>query len=418
MKNSIILILLIIFSITSVISQNEWNEQNSGTNKFLTDVFFVDQNNGWTGTILSTSDGGVNWNPQSPPPNNAYEGLFFTDDQTGWAVGYGGKIIHTVDGGTTWDEQLSGTQFYLLDVQFIDANKGWIAGGRFADFNVDPVRQILFTNDGGSTWTSQLLESDFPPLRSIHIVNETNGYAVGESGKILKTTNGGQNWTEIMSDQQYHLYGVEFVNQDSGWVVGQDLSLDHLSVIFNTTDGGENWDLKTFGADESLQDVCFTDDMQGWAVGGTSISAIVLNTIDGGETWNYQETGTAGALSSVCFVDEDFGWAAGYNGTIIHTGSTVGLEETPDVNRDLLNAKIFPMPFTNSATIEYFLDNPSKVVITFHNQMGRLVEVISQNQLSGKQQVQWNTEQLPSGMYYYTIQAGNQMASGKVLKHR
>ncbi len=422
MKKANYLLCLTIFTCHYSFSQNGWYAQNSGTNKFLTDVCFVDQNigwaSGWTGTILYTEDGGDNWSMQNPPPNNAYEGVFFIDDLRGWAVGYGGKIIYTSDGGLTWEEQVSGTSYYILDVQFIDANMGWTAGGRFEDFNIDPIREILSTDDGGNTWITQLLELDEPPLNSIHFQDSNVGYAVGESGKILKTSNGGQFWTELMSDQQYHFYDVEFVNQDTGWVVGLDLSVDHFAVIFNTTDGGLNWTLQTFNPDESLQGVCFADNMNGWAVGGSNITGVILHTSDGGVVWDYQDQGNAKALASVSFVNNEIGWAVGYDGTITHTddGGIVSIEEPFD--NDIFTTNIFPNPFSNTTTINFILNQPRLVVISIYNHLGQKVKMIQQHLDAGKQQVIWNADGLPSGLYHYYIKAGEQRASGEMFKVR
>ncbi len=82
---SVFIGLIIIVSIS--LGQTIWTTQNSGTNKFLTDVFFIDENNGWitgwTGTILHTTDGGANWVDQGAPPTNAYEGVHFVDNLNG-----------------------------------------------------------------------------------------------------------------------------------------------------------------------------------------------------------------------------------------------------------------------------------------------------------------------------------------------
>lgn len=420
MKKAIYILCIIILVCSYSFSQNGWYNQNSGTNKFLTDVCFVDQNigwaSGWTGTILHTEDGGENWSMQNPPPNNAYEGVYFIDDLTGWAVGYGGKIIFTSDGGVTWEEQVSGTSYYILDVQFIDANIGWTAGGRFADFNIDPIREILYTNNGGDTWETQLLESDEPPLNSIHFQDSDIGFAVGEGGKILKTTNGGQFWDELMSDQQYHFYDVEFVNNNTGWVVGQDLSIDHLAVIFNTTDGGLTWTLQTFNSDESLQGVCFADNMNGWVVGGGGTSAVILHTSDGGVVWDYQDPDNAKSLKSVSFINDEIGWAVGYDGTITHTddGGIVDIEGLIDDNT--FATKVSPNPFSNITTINFNLEQPSQVIISIFNQLGQKVKMIKQQYEVGKQQFIWNADGLPSGFYHYYIKTDEQIASGEMFK--
>ncbi|MFZ2865527.1 MAG: YCF48-related protein [Ignavibacteriaceae bacterium] len=45
-------------------------------------------------------------------------------------------------------------------------------------------------------------------------------WAVGNTGKILKTTNGGTNWTTQSSGTTNDLYSVYFVNETTGWAVG------------------------------------------------------------------------------------------------------------------------------------------------------------------------------------------------------
>ena len=74
-----------------------------------------------------------------------------------------------------------------------------------------------------------------------------------------------------------------------------------------------------------------------------------------------------------------------------------------------------PNPFKTSTTMSYNLQQPSPVQITIYNHLGNQVEIIQQKQSSGKQQIVWNAEQFPSGMYYFTLQAGGQMASGKMV---
>ena len=77
--------------------------------------------------------------------------------------------------------------------------------------------------------------------------------------------------------------------------------------------------------------------------------------------------------------------------------------------------KVYPNPLSASSTIEYTLQHPSTVFISIYNQLGKQVDAINENQSSGKQQVIWNTQGLPSGIYYFTLQAGEQMASGKIV---
>jgi len=402
--------LFILFAAASY-TQNQWNNQNSGTNKTLTDVHFVDQNNGWisgwTGTILHTTDGGANWNPQDPPPNNAYESVYFVDDQTGWACGYSGKMIHTIDGGNTWTDQQSGTDDFLFDLHFLNADTGWAAGGDFGTFPLfEPNRLIIYTTNGGANWITQLNQDNESVLLSIHFTDKDNGCAVGETGAIVNTANGGNVWSEQMSTTSYHFYDVYFANSSIGWVVGVYLGLPHVSVIFNTTDGGINWNSQTFEEDESLAGIYFVDEMTGWAVGGATTLGRVKHTTDGGINWVNQDSGTNNVLNKVFFVDSNTGWAVGYNGTIISTANPVSVNDyTQPVEYELLQN--YPNPFNPTTTINYSILSEEFVTLRVYNAIGEeLITLLSEVKSAGNYEVTFNAENLASGIYYYRINAG------------
>jgi len=80
------------------------------------------------------------------------------------------------------------------------------------------------------------------------------------------------------------------------------------------------------------------------------------------------------------------------------------------------NVRLFPNPFTTSTTIEYELTNPSSIQITIYNHLGEQVELIEKKQLSGKQQVVWNAEGLPAGVYYCVLKTDNGTQTMKMVK--
>ena len=90
--------------------------------------------------------------------------------------------------------------------------------------------------------------------------------------------------------------------------------------------------------------------------------------------------------------------------------------ETVSIIENQLNIKLnaYPNPFTTSATIEYELNHPETVTITFYNQFGKQVDVIEQQQSAGLQHVVW-TPELPVGIYYFRLEAGKQLATGKLV---
>ena len=94
--------------------------------------------------------------------------------------------------------------------------------------------------------------------------------------------------------------------------------------------------------------------------------------------------------------------------------------DPPDIagiheNNRLSSVSIFPNPFNTSTTIEYYLNQPSQVTISIFNYFGELVNMIEVNGQQGNRKVLWNSEGLPSGVYYYRLQAGEQILSGKLI---
>jgi len=218
------------------------------------------------------------------------------------------------------------TEYY--ESYFINSNVGWLAGGDNGGFpSYISHRVILYTSNGGATWNEQYGEPYESPLKSIYFVDQNNGYACGESGIIMKTTDGGINWSQQVISS-FHLRNIFFTDNLNGWVTGEYLGLPHYTAVFRTTDGGVNWIETQLGADESLSGIYFVDNMKGWAVGGANSQGLVYYTSDGGANWIQQNIPTTEYLYRVFFIDENHGWASGHLGTILSTLNPVPVELT------------------------------------------------------------------------------------------
>ncbi|MCX6121918.1 MAG: FG-GAP-like repeat-containing protein [Ignavibacteriales bacterium] len=171
------------------------------------------------------------------------------------------------------------------------------------------------TNDGIS-WVKQSSgTSDW--LSSVDFIDENTGWVVGQTGDItnvgsiiLKTTDGGTAWISQSSGVSSWLFSVDFIDQSTGWTVGQS------GTILKTTNGGTNWISQSSGVSDWLRSVHFIDQNIGWVVGDGST---ILKTTNGGINWVRQSSGISDWLSSVDFVDQNAGWAVGQSGAIIKT---------------------------------------------------------------------------------------------------
>ncbi len=321
MKKFVFIIPIIAFYLLSP-AQGLWSIIHPyPTSSDLIDAHFVSEQKGWVvgtrGLIMYTEDGCETWEIQHSDPDEALWSVFFIDDTEGWAVGWS-EIYHTTDAGTTWEQQ---TRPYvlgdLMDVYFLDHDTGWIVGR---------YQIILKTTDGGDNWTkiSNIL-ADNISYHSVSFTDGLHGCAVGGStpgfgGVIMVTDDGGFTWTETTPSGDDPFYKVIFIDADTGWVCGNG------GALMKTIDGGYTWIDKSY-TNSYFKDIHFFDNMHGILF--ESSDAIL--TFDGGESWD--STVNIGATSSIRGTSS---W--GYNG-VITVGFSNSMSKTTDggVNWDNLN---------------------------------------------------------------------------------
>jgi hypothetical protein len=79
--------------------------------------------------------------------------------------------------------------------------------------------------------------------------------------------------------------------------------------------------------------------------------------------------------------------------------------------------QIIPNPFTGITSIKYNIMKSTIVNLTIYNHLGQQVKnLVNEFQSQGGQQVQWNAEGLPSGVYYCRLKAGSQFITQKIVK--
>ena len=138
----------------------------------------------------------------------------------------------------------------------------------------------------------------------MHFTDAQHGWAVGDQGTIIDTTNGGSAWAAQSSGTGDDLTGVTFTDAHDGWATGQSYTGDDYSsgFILHTTNGGQDWtrqydspsDSTAMASGVAFEAIAFADAHDGWAVGETQgpdqsyNSFVIMHTSDGGATWTQQ----------------------------------------------------------------------------------------------------------------------------------
>jgi len=308
---------------SSALAAGSWQKQRTSSLAWLHSVFFLDQNRGWVvgsrGTLLASTDGGINWRGLAHPTEDTIRDIYFADELNGIIICerniYDLKtnadarayLMKTADGGEHWKRvALRGVDLEtrIMRAIFTGAGRGWAFGEAGA---------VYTTHDMGANWTRLQAPTRYLLLGG-DFINENNGWLVGAGSTILQTSDGGESWQHArLPATNVRFNSTSFVETRLGWAVGGG------GAIYRTLNGGRSWLPQNSGVDNDLFDVKFLDADEGWAVGS---EGVVLHTTDGGTHWTSERSQTSNTLERIFFSDNTHGWAVGFGGTILAFGAS------------------------------------------------------------------------------------------------
>lgn len=253
----------------------QWVQQNNPSDFYLYDIFFLNNNTGWTSgiSVLKTTNGGTNWeNLGTPYENSGLNDIHFFDANTGFLCGYG--FYKTTNGGNNWTNTGLPLAVYR-QVSFANAATGWV---------VRIAGAVSKTTDGGNNWTDIFYTGDL--LESVNFINTNTGWIAGSGGAVYKTTNGGTNWTLQSTGTSNNLKDIKFSDANNGRACGEN------QTYIRTTNGGANWVSVSGPFGNNYSRLLFINSTTGWMTGTTGIAF----TTNNGSSWVNQTPFGAGAF--------------------------------------------------------------------------------------------------------------------------
>jgi photosystem II stability/assembly factor-like uncharacterized protein len=187
-----------------------------------------------------SSDGGNTWKDTSVVGASGPEPMSFANSEFGFIGGdkivwsgspppkkgtFGAGFTITTNGGITWTQKYCQVQERIDEIYALDSNTIFASAGTTNSVN------MVHSNDGGNTWdtvkTGQWAQNYF-------FLNKKIGYAVG--GNIIQLTNdSGKTWILQNSTVTTSLFSIFFIDSLTGWASGDN------GVVLHTTNGGTSY---------------------------------------------------------------------------------------------------------------------------------------------------------------------------------
>jgi hypothetical protein len=245
--------------------------------------------------------------------------------------------------------------------------------------------------------------------------------------------------------------------------MGSNCLVTDSSNIYFSSDHAANWEI-CCPAPPNTRNICW--DQQGKAYRiypGQSRSSGLWSSADSGKTW--QPVFWAMDMSALFYVHDNFfvGWRwflgqyggvaiwkdeQGYpcymneglpetginritendmvdclnavvcteNGTYWTCDFTVGIEKKEDYPEGYRLSQNYPNPFNPSTTISYSIPQSGFVSLKIYDLLGQEIQTaVNEFKTAGDYTVHINTNNLPSGIYFYTLQVGDNYSKTKKM---
>ena len=298
------------------------------------------------------------WISTSVPDRVDLNSVLALDSNSALIVGESGRIFYTNSSGSTWIQESSGTNNDLNVVEFDSiaiaaGDSGTVLfreEGVWVDYSIANGSNILdisiTTNDslsqmivftagrGGEIWKyngtswAQLSTGVSTDIYGIDFLDENQGIAVGASGLILGTEDGGISWEPRDVPEEIdnsNLYCVDFTSPIRAFIAGERGTFLRSSGTGGTLIGYE-WKTWDSGTNSTIRSISSSSLNKLWIAGDDNL---VLLTRDGGASFINQTypSSLSADFTAVSMYNVESGFLVGNEGTVLYT-NTEGLDPT------------------------------------------------------------------------------------------
>lgn len=379
-----------------------WQIQNLGTTvnfySVVADHSDV-RNTAWAcgdnGTIVFTSNAGNTWTQQNSGTTNKLYSIAWLEVQGApvIAVGENGLILRTLNKGQTWNVvpcPVTTTLRYIAD------NGTLICG----DNGV-----ILKSTDNGASW---MLRESGVTGRLNAISDAFLNVAIGDNGLVLRSSGLGNNWTQLDPGVTTNFYALPMFHSPL-------LIMGENGMIRKSSDFGGNWFTIPSPTNKTIRSYQYSQNNND-KVYATCDNGIIMKSTNEGSTWGFQVSNTHQNLYKCFFyLNDSEGWACGDGGIVLKTtdgGGQIFPTEITNTSTEIPDKfelkQNYPNPFNPTTNFEFRIADFGFVSLKIFDVNGREVaSIINGTMAAGSYSFQWDGRNFSSGIYFYSLSAGN-----------
>ena len=222
----------------------DWRIQETATKHDLQAIAAWDSKSaivvGDLSTVLTTDDGGESW---TMVPIQVYEFgdqllQVYVDSTTGraWLSGTMGTVMKSDDRGKTWSMAHPQDDLAWNGITVAGDGSVWVVG----EFG-----RMQRSADDGASWQEVEAPTSGSSLMSIAFSDHEHGIAVGLSGGVVYTGDGGQSWSRVEDVTQAHFFDVIWDGQ-------QFVAVGDSGILANFSEDGQVHQVGRIHPDNSL----------------------------------------------------------------------------------------------------------------------------------------------------------------------
>ncbi len=367
---------------------------NSDSSFFIKDFYFI-RNMGWAssifGKILKTTDYGDSWIILTAKiGGNAIQ---FLDTLNGYSLT--GYFNRTSDGGYSWEQFSLPQNDNNHDLYFKNIEEGWFVGSDY----------LYYTTNAGKDWKVISNVNNLDPWSYFGWLNLQRGIITGNH--VYESINGGESWFEIKELTGQHINRFFAPNEFIGYAVGDkglileftDTAYVPVELIFFKSKIENNNIILTWQTASELNNKGFyiekSSDKKTWFNIGYVVGKGTTTEFN---SYSYADEKTESGIQYYKLKQVD------YNGNYEYS-NILKVSLTTSIRGELLQN--YPNPFNSSTIINYSIPNKSLVTLRIFNSLGQNIKtLINETKEEGEYKIKFDARDLPSGVYFYRINAG------------